>query len=97
MGQGIGHALYEERILDPNAGLNITTNLDQYRIMGIADMPETTVEFIEEGFDHAPSGSSGLSELAVAAVPEATANAVSNALGRRITSLPIRPEHVISP
>ncbi len=95
--QGIGHALYEERILDPNAGLNITTNLDQYRIMGIADMPETTVEFIEEGFDHSPSGSAGLSELAVAAVPAATANAVSNALGRRIISLPIRPEHVISP
>jgi xanthine dehydrogenase YagR molybdenum-binding subunit len=94
---GIGHALFEERILDPSSGLNVTTNFDQYRIAGIGDMPETTVEFIEEGFDHSPSGSAGLSELAVAAVPAATANAVSQTLGRRVTRLPIRPEHVISP
>jgi len=93
--QGIGYSLYEERLLDPASGLNITTNLDQYRLPGIAEMPESTVEFIEEGFEHSASGSAGLSELATAAVPAAVANAVSRAAGHRFTRLPIRPEHIV--
>ena len=93
--QGIGYSLYEERLLDPRTGLNITTNLDQYRLPGIAEMPETTVEFIEEGFEHSASGSAGLSELATAAVPGAVANAVSRAVGHRFARLPIRPAHLL--
>lgn len=93
--QGIGYALHEERLLDPASGLNITTNLDQYRIPGIAEMPEITVDFLDGGFEHSASRSAGLSELATAAVPAAVANAVSRAVGHRFTRLPIRPEHVL--
>lgn len=94
--QGIGYALHEERLLDPASGLNITTNLDQYRIPGLAEMPETTIDFLDGGFEHSASGSAGLSELATAAVPAAMANAVSRAVGHRFTRLPIRPEHVLA-
>ncbi|MEX2655236.1 MAG: molybdopterin-dependent oxidoreductase [Acidimicrobiia bacterium] len=93
--QALGYALYEERLLDPVTGLNITTNLDQYRIPGIADMPGSVVEFLEGGFEHSASRSAGMAELATAAVPAAISNAVSRAVGHRFTRLPIRPEHVV--
>lgn len=93
--QGIGQALYERRVLDPNSGLNLTTNLDQYGLPGVADMPETTVEFLEGGLEWAAGGGAGLGELAIAGVPAAVANAVSRAVGHRFTRLPIGPADVV--
>lgn len=94
--QGIGYALTEERMLDPRTGQNITTNLDQYRLPGIGDTPVIEADFLPGGFEHSASGSAGLAEVASAAVPAAVANAVSRALGRRVTRLPIKPEHVVA-
>jgi xanthine dehydrogenase YagR molybdenum-binding subunit len=93
--QGIGYALYEQRLLDPRSALNITTTMDQYRVPGIGDTPITTVDFLDDGFEHSASGSAGLSELATAAVPASVANAVSHATGHRFTRLPIIPERVL--
>lgn len=93
--QGIGYALYEERLLDPHSALNITTTMDQYRIPGIGDTPITKVDFLDGGFEHSASGSAGLSELATAAVPATVANAVSHATGHRFTRLPITPDRVL--
>ena len=93
--QGLGYALYEERHLDPDTGLNLTANLEDYRIPGIGDTPEITVEFVEEGFGHVPGGGVGLSELSTVTVAAATGNAVANATGYRPRHLPIRPGHVV--
>ncbi|MDX1448359.1 MAG: molybdopterin-dependent oxidoreductase [Acidimicrobiia bacterium] len=95
--QGIGYALTEERLLDPATGVNITTNLDQYRLPGIGESPTIEVDFLSGGFEHSASRSAGLAELAIVAVPAALANAVSRAIGRRITRLPIGPDHVVAP
>ena len=35
--QGMGYALYEEKVFDPGTGNNLTTNLQDYRIPGIGD------------------------------------------------------------
>lgn len=94
--QGIGYALTEERMLDPRTGQNITTNLDQYRLPGIAETPVIDVDFLPGGFEHSASRSAGLAELAMVAVPAAVANAASRAVGRRITRLPIRPTSVVA-
>jgi xanthine dehydrogenase YagR molybdenum-binding subunit len=94
--QGVGYALFEERLLDPHTALNITTTMDQYRIPGIGDMPATSVDFLAGGFEHSASGSAGLSELGTAAVPAAVANAVSHATSRRFTRLPITPDQVLA-
>lgn len=94
--QGIGYALTEERMLDPHTGQNITTNLDQYRLPGIADTPVIEADFLPGGFEYSASRSAGLAEVAMAAVPAALANAVSRAIGRRLTRLPIKPEHVVA-
>jgi xanthine dehydrogenase YagR molybdenum-binding subunit len=93
--QGIGYALHEERLVDPVTGVNVTSNLDDYRIPGIAEMPEITIDFLEEGFEHASHGGVGMAELATAGVAGAVGNAVSRAVGHRFTRFPIRPQDVV--
>lgn len=93
--QGLGLALFEERRLDRRSGLVLTSDLGSYRYPAMGDTPEVEVEFLEEGFDHAPGGGAGIAELAITSVPAATANAVAAAMGRHFTDLPIRPDRVL--
>jgi xanthine dehydrogenase YagR molybdenum-binding subunit len=94
--QGIGWALYEERALDPTTGLVLTAGLEDYRIPGIADIPEIDLHFDIEGFDHVPGGGVGLGEVATVPVAAAVANAVRDAIGFRPYDLPIRPDRILA-
>ena len=93
--QGLGYALYEEKVIDRQTGHNLTQGLEDYRLMGIGDMPEVDVTFIEEGFEQAKGGGIGLAELAITPVPAAVANAVFNATGWRPLTNPIQPERLL--
>lgn len=79
-------------MLDAASGAVMTTNLEDYRIPGIGDIPQMSVEFVEWGFEHVPGGGVGMSELAIVAVPTAVASAVAAATGHRVRRLPIGPE-----
>lgn len=93
--QGIGYALYEERILDPLTGRTLTTDLDHFRIPGIADVPEIAVHFNEAGWDHVPGRGVGMAEVATLPVAAAIGNAVRSATGWRPHRLPIRPDRLL--
>lgn len=93
--QGIGYALYEERRLDPNTGLVLTANLEDYRIPGIGDTPEVEVYFLDEGFEFARDGAVGLGEVSTLGVAASVGNAVFNATGWRPYELPIRPDRLV--
>jgi xanthine dehydrogenase YagR molybdenum-binding subunit len=93
--QGLGYALYEERHLDPSSGLTLTTNMDDYRIPGIADTPETTVHFEEAGWGHVPGGGVGLGEVATLGMAASVGNAIYNATGWRPLDLPVRPDRLL--
>ena len=54
--QGIGYALYEQREIDPHTGLVLTAGLEDYRIPGIADIPDIDLHFDDGGFEHVTSG-----------------------------------------
>jgi xanthine dehydrogenase YagR molybdenum-binding subunit len=94
--QGIGYALYEEKILDKATGHNLTSNLQDYRIPGLGDTPEIMVEFTGGGFEHVKGQGIGLSELCTVPVGAAVANAVFNATGWRPVESPIKPERMIA-
>jgi xanthine dehydrogenase YagR molybdenum-binding subunit len=94
--QGIGYALYEERDIDPNTGLVLTAGLEDYRIPGIADVPEIVTHFDDTGFEHVAGGGVGLGEIATIPVAAAVANAVRDATGVRPTALPIRPDRLLA-
>jgi xanthine dehydrogenase YagR molybdenum-binding subunit len=94
--QGLGYALYEARETDPRTGDILTSGMEDYRIPGIADIPEIDVHFDEGGFDHVLGGSVGIGEVATVPTSPALANAIRNATGIRLTEIPIRPDRLIA-
>jgi xanthine dehydrogenase YagR molybdenum-binding subunit len=94
--QGLGYALYEERVLDPSSGIPLTVSLDDYRIPGIADVPEISVEFLAGGFSYVKGGGVGLGEITTIAVSAAIGNAVAHATGWQPTELPLHPPRVLA-
>jgi xanthine dehydrogenase YagR molybdenum-binding subunit len=89
---GIGYALYEERVMDRLTGMLLNINFDSYKIPNIADIPEIEVVLI----DMPERGVIGIGEPAVIPVAGAIANAVANAIGVRVHSLPITPAKVLA-
>ena len=94
--QGIGYALYETREVDPATGDILTGGMEDYRIPGIADTPLIDVHFDEGGFDHVAGGSVGIGEVATVPTSPAIANAVRDAIGVRLTEIPIRPDRLVT-
>lgn len=94
--QGISFALMEERILDDYTGKVLTTNLHDYKIPTVKDIPEIEVIIPSEGDSLlSNTGVKGCGEPAMIPTPGAIGNAVYNAIGVRIKSLPITPDKVL--
>jgi len=92
--QGIGYALSENLHFD-SEGNPHGTDLADYKMQGPLDVPEVQVIIIEEPDPTGPFGAKGVSEPAIIPVAAAIANAVYDAIGVRITKLPITPASVI--
>jgi xanthine dehydrogenase YagR molybdenum-binding subunit len=93
---GMGQALLEGNAIDPRSGRWGATNLAEYLVAVNADAPEVSVAFVE--VDDAlvgPLGAKGVGEIGQVGVAAAIANAVFHATGRRVSALPIAPEHVM--
>ncbi len=95
--QGLGYALMEERVIDDNTGIVLSTNLHTYKIPTIKDIPEIEVIIVSEGDNKiSNTGVKGIGEPAIIPTAGAIANAVYNAIGVRIKSLPITPDKVLN-
>jgi xanthine dehydrogenase YagR molybdenum-binding subunit len=88
---GIGFALYEERILDSQTGVVLNPNFETYKLPGAADVPELDVILQ----DMPERGVIGIGEPVTIPTAAAIANAVSNAIGKRVTRLPITPSRIL--
>src|SRR5438128_4795421 len=94
--QGIGHTLSEERLLDPESGTVLTQTLDAYKLPTIADVPEIVTDLIDEPDEHLTNlGSKGLGEPPIVPVAAAIANAIRDATGADVRSLPITREEML--
>ena len=93
--QGVGYALYEEKVIDQKTGNVLSSNLNDYRIPGIGDTPEIHVHFDEEGYEDVRGVGIGLAELATIGISAAIGNAVYHATGWRPTKTPITPQDVL--
>ena len=90
--QGIGMALMEEIMYQDGHVLN--NNWTDYKAPTIADVPEVQAILVERPVEDGTFGNKGLAEAPVATPPAAIANAVYNATGVRLHSLPITAEKV---
>jgi xanthine dehydrogenase YagR molybdenum-binding subunit len=87
---GIGMALMEDLVIDHRFGRPINNNLADYHLPVNADIPNVDVLFVNKKDPYInPLGTKGLGEIALVGVAPAVANAVFNATGKRIRSLPI--------
>jgi CO/xanthine dehydrogenase Mo-binding subunit len=94
--QGIGHTLSEERLLDPQSGTTLTVTLDSYKLPTIADVPEIVCEFVDKPDEHLTNlGSKGLGEPPIVPTAAAIANAIRDATGADVHSLPITREEML--
>jgi xanthine dehydrogenase YagR molybdenum-binding subunit len=94
---GIGAALTEATNRDEQFARYTNASLADYHVPVNADIPNMTVEFIDEHDPYVNAmGVKGIGEVAIVGVSAAVANAVFHATGRRIRSLPITPDKVLA-
>lgn len=95
--QGISFALMEQRIIDQATGKILTTNMHDYKMPTVKDMPEIEAYVVSDADTLISSvGAKGLGEPAHIPTAGAIANAVYNAIGVRVKSLPITPDKVLT-
>ncbi len=93
---GMGSALHEATIVDPGSARYINRSFADYLIPVNADVPSVTAILLEERDEVInPMGIKGVGELGPSGMNAAIANAIFNATGRRLRSLPILPRHLI--
>jgi len=88
--QGAGWALYENLVHQD--GIPQNTSLRNYIIMTIKDMPRIEPILVETNDPVGPYGAKGIGEPTLIPTAPAIANAIQDATGVRITSIPITPE-----
>jgi CO/xanthine dehydrogenase Mo-binding subunit len=94
--QGLGHTLSEERLLDPATGRVLTQTLDAYKLPTIADVPVIVTDLVDEPDAHLTNlGSKGLGEPPIVPTAAAIANAIRDATGADVRSLPINREEML--
>jgi len=94
MMMGLGTTLYEEMLFDNGQPTN-PTFLD-YGLPTFLEMPANFESIlVETPHREGPFGAKGVGEVGLPAVAAAVGNAVCDAIGVRITELPITPERVL--
>ncbi|HKZ50872.1 MAG TPA: xanthine dehydrogenase family protein molybdopterin-binding subunit, partial [Dehalococcoidia bacterium] len=92
--QGLGYALTEDVMLGEGHVRN--PNLTDYRVFTALDVPVIETIMVEEASAEGPYGARGVGEPPLVPTAPAVANAVYDAVGVRITELPITSEKVLA-
>ena len=94
---GIGMALFEETIYDPQNGAPINSNLADYMVTVNADAPPIDVTFLNYPDKEINElGARGIGEIGLAGIAAAITAAVHHATGVRVRELPVRIEDLLT-
>jgi xanthine dehydrogenase YagR molybdenum-binding subunit len=92
---GVCYALYEERIMDAQTGKVLNPNMEFYKLAGIGDIGQMQVHMMTgPGYDD--RGVIGLGEPPTISPGAAISNAVANAIGVRVGTLPMTADKVLA-
>ncbi len=92
---GVGMALHEDLLYDRRTGQPLTAGFYGARILTHRDAPEVEVMFIESDDGYGPYGAKSIGESSKVPAVAAVANAVFNAIGRRMKDLPITRDKIL--
>jgi xanthine dehydrogenase YagR molybdenum-binding subunit len=90
----LNFALFEDRILDRNTGQMVNPNMEWYLIAGMSDIPQIDIHLVDTPVQRA-RGVIGIGEPPTVSTAAAIANAVRNATGVTIRSLPLQPYKIL--
>ncbi|NCA81397.1 MAG: xanthine dehydrogenase family protein molybdopterin-binding subunit [Opitutae bacterium] len=93
MGMGIGYSLTEGYVFDARQTVQ-NGSLRDYKIPRYGEDPEYFVDFVETPQADGPYGLRGLGEQGIVGMPGCLAQAVSLAIGKQMTALPLTPESI---
>jgi carbon-monoxide dehydrogenase large subunit len=91
--QGVGNAFYEKLVYDDDGQLLTQTFMD-YLLPTIGEVPRVEVGHVETPSPLNPLGVKGAGEAGVIPVAALVASAVDDAIGSRITSMPLSHNHL---
>ena len=91
--QGVGYALSEEVRIEE--GVNVAALFADYLIPTSTDLPEIEPIVLEIGPGKGPFGARGIGEPSIAPCAAALAGAIADAIGKRMTELPMTSERVL--
>jgi xanthine dehydrogenase YagR molybdenum-binding subunit len=95
--QGISYALFEQRIMDRNAGFMLNANLENYKILGAREVPQIDIVLVENYIAQSSTDAAGIGESAgIITLAAAIGNAFYNATGVRMRKIPMTPVNVLS-
>jgi xanthine dehydrogenase molybdenum-binding subunit len=92
MSMGLGYGLYEHLDFDQKTGRMLNDNLLDYKLMTPMDTPDLHVAFVETEDPTGPYGNKSLGEPPTIPVAPAIRNAMLNATGVAVNSIPLNPE-----
>jgi xanthine dehydrogenase YagR molybdenum-binding subunit len=96
MTMGVSMALHEESVLDPQFGDFVNHDFAEYHIAVNADIDDIQAYWLPELDEQlSPAGGKGIGEIGIVGTAAAVANAVYDAVGYRVRSLPIRPDKLL--
>jgi xanthine dehydrogenase YagR molybdenum-binding subunit len=92
---GVTYSLFEERIMDNATGRMLNPNMEFYKLAGAMDIGEFRVHMMTgKGYDE--RGVIGLGEPPTNSPGAAISNAVANAIGVRVPTIPLTPDRVLA-
>ena len=92
---GLGYGVIENLAYD-ESGKVIAANMGEYKIPNIKDVPGLKTAILQSDFGSGPYNSMSIGETALIPTAAAIANAIEDAVGVRIKSLPITAEKVLN-
>ena len=92
--QGLGQAMMEGCVYDPDSGQLLTGSYMDYVMPRADDLPNFTLDHTVTPCTHNPLGVKGCGEAGAIGSPPAFINALTNALGVRDIAMPATPERV---
>jgi CO/xanthine dehydrogenase Mo-binding subunit len=94
--QGMAFGLAEEQLIDKLTGISVNPNHLNYKVPSIKEVPDILPIIVESVDKIGPFGAKGIGEPPYSPPAPAIANAIYNAVGVRLTALPITPRAILA-
>ncbi|MFP4642317.1 MAG: xanthine dehydrogenase family protein molybdopterin-binding subunit [Dehalococcoidia bacterium] len=92
---GLDSALFEETVMDKNTGHVLTGNMVDYKWRTSLELPTFQNVIVETPLPSHIFGAIGAGEVTTSPAPSAVLMAVSNAIGKRVTTYPVTPDKIL--